>query len=229
MNRVSRKATTRGEWRIVGHERQRASFRCLLFSIRNPALPAVLLSAVLVSASGCGAAWLNLTASLGGDVAGQRGSVRVLFINNTPHRAVFTFGTYDQTDQDSRPVFGQFGPNDFDVTLDGNDESEILSLYCGRVFGIGSPGLLSFIEDNLGDATVIEEALIDGVAFYSVASEEPDEGDETVMVGSAPAFEALLGIDFPCNSLLIVRLEFDDPATDRFRVDFELIPSESTR
>jgi hypothetical protein len=193
-------------------------------------LAAVLLSALLVSASGCGAAWLNLTASLGGDVAGQRGSVRVLFINNTPHRAVFTFGTFDQTDQDSRPVFGQFGPNDFDTTLDGNDESEILSLDCGRVFGIGSPGLLAFIADHLGDATVIEEALIDGIAFYSVApEEEPDADDEAVMVGAAPAFEALLGIDFPCNSLLIVRLEFDDPATDRFRVDFELIPSESTR
>ena len=53
-------------------------------------------------AGGCAIPLDNLTASLGGSTAAARGTVRVLFINNTPHRAVFTYGTFDQTDQFSQ-------------------------------------------------------------------------------------------------------------------------------
>ena len=193
----------------------------------------VLLSVALLSAGGCGEMlfFANQTASLGGDVAGQRGNIRVLFINNTPNRAVCTFGTYDQTDQNSIPDFAQFGPNEFDVNLDGNAESEILFLDCARTFSIGSNRLLELIAENADEAAVIDEAVVEGVSFFEVPAEEDSEASEPELIpaGTAPSFEALLGVDFPCNSLLIIRFEYDDLGPAAFRIDFEMIPSESTR
>ncbi len=196
---------------------------------------------ILLAVAGCGIALPNLTGSLGGDVAGGRGRVRVVFINNTPHRAVLTCGTYDQRDQFSRPDFKQFVPAEdgAGATLDGDSTSEIISVACARVFSIGSPRLLELIEGNLPDADRDADALVVGVDFLEVGSD--DGGDETVpasdesgdqgsaKAGVAPPFEALLGVDFPCSALLIIRFEFDDLGPDAFRIAFEFIPSDSTR
>ena len=186
---------------------------------------------ILSTAGGCGEVFSNQTASFGGPTAGERGLVQVLFINNTPHRVVFTYGSYDQTDRDSQPDFQQFGLEDFDTTLDGHAISEISTLTCARVFSIGSSALLALIEENLPGATVIEDALIEGVEFWQVDSDGDPDGAEAVTgrVGFAPPFEALLGVDFPCNALLIIRFELDDLGPDAFQVNFELIPSESVR
>ena len=73
---------------------------------------------------GCVDFFANQTASLGGDVAGRRGTVRVLFINNTPYRAVFTYGTYDQTDTSFVPDFAQFAL-DGGTTLDAGQASSV--------------------------------------------------------------------------------------------------------
>ncbi len=190
-----------------------------------------LASAALVAMAGCGQSFANLSASLGSGRAGGRGNIGVLFINNTPHRAVFTFGSFDQTDQFSEPDFKQLGLDDPGVTLDGNSSSAILSIECARVFSIGSPSLLRLIEENLPDVTLDDDAFLEGVEFFSVPPEDGDgpETAEPVSEGVAPPFEALLGVDFPCNALLIIRFEFDDVGPDPFRTDFELIPSESSR
>jgi len=185
-------------------------------------------ASALSTCPGCAIQFANLSASLGGGTAGGRGSVRVLFINNTPFRAVFTYGTFDQTDQFSQPDFRQFGPSGTGLVLDGDSESSLdpgggaTPLTCGRVFSIGSSDLLRLIGENLPTATTIDEALVEGVSFL-------DTGDAATSPGSAPPFEALLGVDFPCESLLIVRFELDDFGPDPFRVDFEVIPSDSTR
>jgi hypothetical protein len=176
----------------------------------------------IVAICGCGDVFRNLTASLGGNV-GQRGDLLVLFINNTDFQPVFTHGTYDQTDADFEPDASQF--NIVDATIEPGESTEIGSLECGRIFSIGSPRLLDLIEQNLADVEADPAALIEGVAFYDEDATEPNEVD---LVGTAPAFEALLGVDFPCESLLIIRFEPGD-AADKFRVDFELIASESTR
>jgi hypothetical protein len=175
---------------------------------------------------GCTADFRNLIASLGGDSAGERGTLRVLFINNTDARAVFTFGTFDQTDRLSVPSFLQFGLDDSDDVLDGDSESEILELPCGRVFAIGSPRLLQFIEANAADEEPLAVALVEGIDFYDTHT---DDSTEPLQLGSAQPFEALLGVDFPCNALLIIYLEPTDAGDSAFRIDFQLIPSESTR
>ena len=188
---------------------------------------AVLFVVGLIFSPGCGVDFSIRTASFGGDVAGGRGQIQVVFINNTPYRAVFTVATYDQTDQFSEPDFRQFGQDDEGLILEGDTTSGIGSLECARAFSIGGPRMLALIAENLPDATLEEEATIEGVEFFSV----PDDGSAAAPVsqGKAPPFEALLGEDFPCNALLIIYLEIDDLGPAPFRVDFELIPSESTR
>lgn len=42
--------------------------------------------------------------------------------------------------------------------------------------------------------------------------------------GYAPALRALLGVDFPCGSTLVIRLERADVGPEPFRVGFEVIP-----
>ena len=106
-------------------------------------------------------------------------------------------------------------------------------LDCARVFAIGSPQLLELINRNSDDAQLVEEAVVAGVEFFSFGGdEEPNEAEPT-LEGSAPPFEALLGVDFPCEALLIIRFEPGSPdgegGSSAFRIDFELIPSESTR
>ncbi len=221
---------------------------------------------------GCENFLANQTASLGGDTAGGRGTLRVLFINNTPHQAVFTYGTYDQTDPSFVPDFAQF-TREGDITLDAGEASSLVlpsaltldvqcalsgtCLTCARVFGIGSPALLRLIRDNVPTDNVgDEQAMLEGVEFFGTPVEDvvdedaEDAGDEEgtdaedaddvdpededaaepTSQGFAPPFEALLGVDFPCNALLIIRFEIDEPAPDAsFRVDFELVPSESDR
>jgi hypothetical protein len=169
----------------------------------------------------------NLTAPFGGDIAGSRGQVQIVFLNNTPYRSVFTFATYDQTDPSSEPDFRQFGHDEDGLILEGDSTSPIGALDCGRVFSIGGPRMLALIADNLPDAPMADEAFIEGVEFFSV----PDDDSEAARVsqGKSPPFEALLGVDFPCHALLIVRFEIDDLGPAPFHVDFELIPSQSTR
>ena len=103
---------------------------------------------------------------------------------------------------------------------------------------IGGPDLLELIEETVSADVIDEVAIVAGVEFFDVPSradeeeeeqEDDDVEEEPVLVGSAPPLEALLGVDFPCEALLIIRFEFDDLGPDPFRVDFELIPSGSDR
>ncbi|MEK6677503.1 MAG: hypothetical protein AABZ47_17855 [Planctomycetota bacterium] len=177
--------------------------------------------------SGCDLA--NQTASLGGNSAGGRGSIRVAFINNTSFRTLFTTGMYDSNDQDTQPDFMQFGGENSELTLNENESSDVLELGCARVFAMGSPNLLRAIRDNLPQDASDPSALVSGVQFFEPPAEGTDESVSGVLSGVALPFEALLGVDFPCNALLIIRFETDDVGTNPFRIDFELVPSESDR
>jgi hypothetical protein len=171
----------------------------------------------------------NRIASLGGNVAGSRGQIQIVFFNNTPYRAIFTFGTYDQTDQSSQPDFRQFTHDKDGLILEGDSSSPIGSLDCGRVFSIGGPRMLALIAENLPDAPLADEAFIEGVEFFSVSDDDSGAAPAPISQGTSPPFEALLGEDFPCGALLIFRFEIDDLGPTPIRVDFELIPSLSTR
>src|SRR5262245_50435651 len=55
-------------------------------------------------------------------------AIRIGFINNTPFRAIFTFGSYNQLDQDTVPTaFGQ-------LRLEGNTSSATQTQPCRKTF-----------------------------------------------------------------------------------------------
>ena len=176
--------------------------------------PIVVASALTVCI-GCGSSLVNLTSSLGGDVAGQRGSLSIVYINNTPDQVVFTFGTYDTLNEESVPSFGQFVLDSPNWSLGGGESSDIVTVKCGRVFGMGSPMLLNLITENAGDREIDDEALVEGVQFFANGATEAS--------GTAPPFEASLGVDFPCEALLIIRFEHDEVGPAPYRIDFELV------
>jgi hypothetical protein len=178
----------------------------------------------LLSATGCSVeTFYNQTASLGGNVAGSAGELRVAFINNTPFRAIFTYGTYNNTDQFDRPDAGQFVGNVRGTTLEGESTADIVTLSCDRVFAIGDPELLRLIEENgAGDLELDDEALLVGVGFSD--AELGTEAAGLATEGFAPEVRALLGVDFPCSSIVVIRFEVDQLGDAPFRADFEVIP-----
>lgn len=181
----------------------------------------------LVGLGGCGAAFVNATASLGGEGAGSRGSVDVIVINNTSYSAAYVLGTFDPGDPDFAPDVIQFGLDDIGLTLGPDSQSDAISFRCARVFSIGGRRLLDLVEASFDPQNIEQVAFVDGASFFDPDPEDADA--ESVEVGSASALEALLGVDFNCGSILIVRLEVNDVGVEAFRVDFEVIPSESGR
>ncbi|HNO79620.1 MAG TPA: hypothetical protein PKN33_16340 [Phycisphaerae bacterium] len=191
------------------------------------AAPLMLVMTLLVL-SGCGLdGLLSLTASLGGNVAGQRGNAEVLFINNTPFRAIFVFGAYDNLDRDTQPTLLSFSSDPDTLNLEGNSETTIQQVQCSRVFSIGGEGLLARAQENLDEAALENVPLIEGVYFSSaeVGDDDADEPNE----GIAPPLDSNIGADFECGALLIYRLEFDEDGPERFRIDLTVVPAESTR
>ncbi|MCK4658041.1 MAG: hypothetical protein KAV82_00835 [Phycisphaerae bacterium] len=164
---------------------------------------------------------LHQTASFGGDTAGQRGQFRYLVINNTPYRAMFTIGAYDDLDQHTQPQFEQFGNDPDGRVLEGNSTTPTFTFNCARVFAIGTSELLAVIEGNVADDQVDPVAAVPGV-YFTDGELGSEEGAEPAR-GGAPAFEARLGVDFVCENLLIIRLEIDDVGPDAFRIDFEVL------
>ena len=186
----------------------------------------VILTTLAVLTAGCSLdALLHQTASFGGATAGERGNSQVLFINNTPYRAVFTFGAYDDWDQNTQPQLFSFGPND--RNLEGGQSSAILSVPCARVYSIGGDTMRRLAQENLAEDAVSSEALVPGVFFSSAALGEENEALPTE--GEAAPLDLWLGSDFPCNSLIVFRFEVNDVGEDAFRVDYEVIPSREPR
>jgi hypothetical protein len=203
----------------------------------------IALASVLVAAGlGCDTdTFLNQTATFGpaGGLAtagapiasGGRGTFMVFVENNTPFRAIFTYGAFDNTDERTAPVFFQASPNSQlipiggSATLEANSTTGVVRLPCGRVFSVGSRSLLNLVDKNGGAVAnlIDDEALIDGVGFADAALTADGASDPNQ--GFAGGFEALLGVDFNCGSLLNVRLEFNDVGENRFRVDMDVFPS----
>jgi hypothetical protein len=184
---------------------------------------------------------LNQTASFGPDGAfspagapltsGLRGTFRVVIENNTPFRAIFTYGAFDNTDERTSPAFFQFSPNTQVVapgataTLEGDTNSGVITLPCARVFSMGSRSLINLIEENPGGLTdqIDREGLIDGIGFADAPLTASSAGIPNQ--GFAAGFEALLGVDFNCGSLLLASLEFNETGANRFRVNLTVFPA----
>src|SRR5690606_5035764 len=124
-----------------------------LCSKRARRLVGVSVLALAVGAACVPGGILNNTVSLGGNNPGQRGNINVTFINNTPFRAIFTYGVYDPQNTTFGPEFKQFFVDpDPDLRLEGNSESEVVTFTCGRAFSIGGEELIDRVRAANEDA-----------------------------------------------------------------------------
>jgi len=83
-------------------------------------------------------------------------------VNDSPQAAVFTVGTFDQTDRRSDPDVLQVGVGEGDPRLDPNSESTEVQVQCGRTLSIGSRSLLDFIAANADQDDLLADSLVEG-------------------------------------------------------------------
>jgi len=155
-------------------------------------------------------------------------AVQVGFINNTPFRAVFTAGSYDQLNNNGVPT------NFVQLRLEGNATTAQIPQPCRGVYSVGSAELVRLIELNRNSPNVNitdNAALITGVNFSGAALGDPLEAEPTE--GTAVGLESLVGVDFTCErtdirqntgtGLILYTFEQDAMAPGGFRIDFTFI------
>lgn len=140
-------------------------------------------------------------------------------INATPYRAVFTLGAYDNLDQKSVPQFTTvlLESQANDPTNLGTFSRQTSS--CRRALSVGSEELLKLIKDQgLDTSTSVTNkgALITGVNFSDAPVGGADETNPTQ--GTAEPLTVLQGVDYPCGSFVIFRMEQDSTAPGGFKV-----------
>jgi hypothetical protein len=154
-------------------------------------------------------------------------AVQVGFVNNTPFRAIFTFGSYDQLDRDTIPT--GFSP----VRLQGNASVQTSQL-CRGTFSVGGDELIRLLRRHEADPSITitdPRALVNGVNFSGAPLGDPLEAEPTE--GSADGLVLLAGVDFTCErtnihdqtgtGLLLFTFEQDAAAPGGFRIDYTFI------
>ena len=178
--------------------------------------PILLGLGLLASGPGCSTFWWNQTAE-------RTGSFTVLFINDTPYRASFSYGVWDSLDRN--PI----GQMEFhQIRVEGHSsatpDDEVT---CARNFALGTQELYDRALAN----DQHETAEFDPDAFDTVVhfSDQPADSDlaAAATVGTAAGFERLLGVDYTCGDQLIFTFVQDPDAEGGFRIDFAVIFGES--
>lgn len=155
-------------------------------------------------------------------------AIQVGFINNTPFRAIFTAGGYDQLSNDALPT------NFVQLRLEGNATTAQIPQPCRGTFSVGGAELVRLIELNRNSPAINitdNAALITGVNFSAAPLGDPLEAEPTE--GTAVGVESLVGVDFTCQrtdirqntgtGLLLYTFEQDAMAPGGFRIDFTFI------
>jgi len=167
---------------------------------------------VLAGFTGCSPTLLqNLTAE-------RTGNVTIQFINNTPFRAAFSYGSYDAWDKSPGPVDLQ------QLRLEAHTTSAAATVTCRRNVAVGTQDFVKRVLDTKTDQST---ANFDADAFDSVVhfSSAPTDSTGAALpsAGTALGVEKLLGVNFGCANELIFTFVQDPDATGGFRIDFEVI------
>lgn len=192
----------------------------------------------LLLLAGCQDIWLNNISPLGGNTPGGRGAVDVIFVNETPYRAIFTFGTYDPLDQNSTPGFAQFvvDPDEDETVFNrGLDPGSVTArgtflVNCGRVVSLGDDGLIAQINATearpFNNAPIVDGTLRSGIYFTSAPIDDPDANAlENYDIRSDPVL-SLLGVDYSCDALLVYTFSLDPNDAGKVNVALEVIDAE---
>jgi len=151
-----------------------------------------------------------------------RNPITVSFINNTPFRAICTFGMYDPYDQETVPDFNQFFASDNPTQrLEGHSMAGPFTVTVGRALSVGGERLIELIRDRDLDKGTNPEALTPGVGFSGAAFDSDLANEATE--GRAEPITLLHGVDYPFDAWVIFTFEQDETQPGGFRIDFDVI------
>lgn len=149
----------------------------------------------------------------------RTGNITVVFINNTPFRANFSFGTFDSLDRNppSAPTFQQ-------QRVEAFTTSATQTVGCRRNFAIGTAEFLErvLVTGATNVASFDPDLFIEGIAFSSAAP--GTDAADLPTDGIGPSFEAALGVDYTCLDQLVITISQDAAAPTGFRVDLQVLP-----
>jgi hypothetical protein len=171
------------------------------------------LGGVLLIAGGCTGNFIS------NQIEERSGNVSVLFINNTPFRASFSFGAFDSLDRNppGAVTFQQ-------LLIEANTSAAPVTLPCRRDVAIGTQEVLDRALDTNATtgANFNRDAFLVGVAFSSAPAGSP--GAALPTDGTANPRNTRLGVDYSCEDQLIFTFEVDATAPGGFRIDYNVIP-----
>jgi hypothetical protein len=140
----------------------------------------------------------------------RRGNANFAFLNETPYRAIFSFGLFDPLDQKTQLQFDQ-------LRLEGESFSQVFQLSCQRAISVGSERLLVLAEDQ--DVQINDnDAFVVGVSFSDTDAEDPLAGRPTV--GRADPLTLQLGIDYSCETFVVFIFRQDEQTPSVFHIDW---------
>lgn len=187
---------------------------------------------------GCEDIWINSTFPLGGNNPGGRGAMEVVFVNETPYRAIFTFGTYDPQDQNSVPTFGQFAvdPDEDETPFNRGLAADTVTARgsflanCGRVFSLGGDALIAQIRETeaepFNNAPIVEDVMRSGVYFTSKPLDDADANAVQSFDIRMDPHTSLLGVDYSCDALLVYTFSLDPADAGKVVVNLEVLEAE---
>lgn len=174
-------------------------------------------------------ALLSPRTSFGGNGQLVSRALQIAFINNTPFRAIFSFGSYNPLDQETIPSSSR------QIRVEGNTASPQINQPCLQAFSVGGDELIRLIRENEPDPAVNvtdPRALVNGVNFSGAPLGDPLAAEPTE--GTALGSVVFSGVDFDCQRtdirdpggarLLLFTFEQDATAPGGFRIDFSFLP-----
>jgi len=146
----------------------------------------------------------------------RQGSISVIFVNNTPYTAAFSYGTWNPWDNTPGAVTLK------QLRLEPNTSSDPVNVRCDRTISVGTEGFIARATETKADEGLddFDPDAFTEVVNFSIASEAASTAGLPTE-GYALGVNKLLGVHFSCGDQLIFIFEQDPDATGGFRIDFE--------
>ncbi len=150
--------------------------------------------------------------------AERTGNISFQFINNTPFRASFSYGTWDALDRNP--------PGDatlLQLRLAPGTSSTVSTAPCRRDAAVGTQAFVDRVIATRADET----DNFDPDAFQTVVNFSSAPADSAAAAlpteGTAQGRALLIGPDYSCADRLIFTFVQDPQAAGGFRIDYEVI------
>lgn len=148
----------------------------------------------------------------------RTGNVTIVFINDTPYRASFSYGGWNSLERNPPGAV-----NFQQLRLEAKSTHEPVDLACTRDISIATEEFYQrALDRNAHEAVDFDPDAFDTVVHFSDAPvESPLAAAPTV--GTALGQTWRLGVDFACGDELIFTFVEDPDAPGGFRIDFAVI------